>query len=68
MLYPETERNHQIGYANERVGQGLSIINQVKSEIVRLEKQLAEKKELVTLLEEEPKIQRVLDLMVGNRF
>lgn len=46
----------------------LSLIEKTESEIQRLEQNLANKKELLELLKSEPKIQRVMDLMMNGGY
>jgi len=45
------------------LGASPQFVDSIKFEILRLEKQLAEKRELVELLESEPKLKRALELM-----
>ena len=46
----------------------LSLIEKTESEIQRLEQNLANKKELLELLKSEPKIQRVMDLIMNGGY
>lgn len=46
----------------------LSLIEKTEHEIQRLEQDLANKKELLELLKSEPKIQRVMDLIMNGGY